>query len=118
MVIMLGSKRYQLPSASDLSVVDDQNVAVLACAFPHHLSSEEREQEVFHRCPELLVRLKKAEQRGMGNAVVFISRDSAYTRIGIREQTLDKDKKILQIKAFDAVEKRSEPFLDNLLNTW
>jgi hypothetical protein len=49
---------------------------------------------------------------------VFISRDSAYTRIGIREQTLDKDKKILQIKAFDAVEKRSEPFLDNLLNTW
>ncbi|HNW47337.1 MAG TPA: hypothetical protein PKL87_10065, partial [Thermotogota bacterium] len=50
--------------------------------------------------------------------ISFISRDSAYTRIGIREQTLDKDKKILQIKAFDAVEKRSEPFLDNLLNTW
>jgi len=118
MVIMLGSKRYQLPSARDLSVVDDQNVAVSACAFPHHLSSEEREQAIFHRCPELLVRLKKAEQCGVGDAVVFISRDSAYTRIGIREQTLDKDKKILQIKAFDAVEKRSEPFLDNLLNTW
>gem|GEM_PF-4422216 len=61
MVIMLGSKRYQLPSASDLGVVDDQNVAVSACAFPHHLSSEEREQEVFHRYPELLVRLQKAE---------------------------------------------------------